>query len=155
MRTSESIDKVSAAIVKAQSEFKPVKLDSVNPHFRSKYASYDSVWASIKEALKANGLGVLLPIGKAEHGIKVTPFILHTSGQFIEGDEAVFPVDKANAQGVVSASTYARRAALTAFLGIAGDADDDGNAAVGGSEAKAKSAAASLKAKAASGDFDL
>ncbi len=39
------------------------------------------------------------------------------------------PVDKANAHGVGSAITYAKRFTLSAVLGIVADDDDDGNAA--------------------------
>jgi hypothetical protein len=54
---------------------------------------------------------------------------LHSSGQWIEDTLAV-PLAKVDAQGVGSATTYARRYALAAFAMIA-PADDDGEAAVG------------------------
>ncbi|MFZ9455691.1 MAG: hypothetical protein ACO27Q_10710, partial [Bacteroidia bacterium] len=39
------------------------------------------------------------------------------------------PVSKGDAQGMVSAATYAKRTTLQACLVVVGDADDDGNAA--------------------------
>src|SRR5690606_23626422 len=54
---------------------------------------------------------------------------MHTSGQWIS-DTLTVPVSKVDAQGVGSATTYARRYALAAFAGIAPE-DDDGEAAVG------------------------
>jgi hypothetical protein len=40
------------------------------------------------------------------------------------------PASKADAQGYGSAATYARRYALLGVAGVAGEPDDDGNAAV-------------------------
>jgi len=57
--------------------------------------------------------------------------LMHSSGQYIS-ERLLIPVDKANAHGVGSATTYSRRFSLMAFTGVVGDDDDDGNAAVGG-----------------------
>ena len=38
MKTSEQIDKVSAAMAKAQAEMQPLLKDKDNPYFKSKYA---------------------------------------------------------------------------------------------------------------------
>lgn len=156
MNTSEQVDKIFPALIKAQSEFKAVVLDSVNPHYRSKYASFDSVWSSVKDALKANGLAVLLPLGKAEIGITVTPRVIHTSGQWLEGDASVFPVSKNDPQGVASATTYAKRIALTALLALAGDTDDDGNLASAATKSDPVEVAKRVAAKKGAGnDFGL
>lgn len=132
MKYSESSKEVIAALVKAQSEFNPVVLDAFNPHFKSAYASFTSVWNAVKDSLSKNGLAISLPLGKSDIGITVTPVLFHKSGEWIEGDAAVFPVTRADSQGVASATTYAKRIALAAFLSLSVDTDDDGNAASSG-----------------------
>lgn len=147
MNTSEQVDKIFPALILAQSEFKPVVLDAINPHYRSKYATFDSVWSSVKEAFKKHGLAILLPLGKAEIGITITPRIIHTSGQWIEGDASTFPVSKNDPQGVASATTYAKRISLTALLSLAGDTDDDGNLSVATTKADPVEVAKRVAAK--------
>ena len=53
--------------------------------------------------------------------------LIHASGQWLS-NTFTMPVSKADAQGVGSAITYARRYALAAMVGVAPE-DDDGNAA--------------------------
>jgi hypothetical protein len=60
----------------------------------------------------------------------LTTRLCHSSGQWIEETMSI-PVAKVDAQGAVGAITYARRAALAAFVGIAPTDDDDGETAVG------------------------
>ena len=55
--------------------------------------------------------------------------LLHESGEWMESDTIWVPVEKANAQGFGSATTYARRYSESAFSNTVGDDDDDGNAA--------------------------
>jgi cell division septation protein DedD len=72
--------------------------------------------------------------------------ILHKSGEWIADEGLYIPADKRNAQGFGSATTYGRRYALMALIGVAPDDDDDGNAA---SAPAPKAAARKAPAKAA------
>ena len=131
MTSSPTIAALAAALAKAQAKMAGAKKDSTNPHFRSAYADLASVWDACRKELSENGLSVV-QVPEMENGgdnfkIKVNTLLMHSSGEWISGDLVMIPV-KDDPQGVGSAITYARRYALSAFVGIAPE-DDDGNAA--------------------------
>ncbi len=132
MNRSEMINELATALSKAQGQMSGAKKDSENPHFRSKYADLASVREACWKPLTDNGLSVLqsprLTVVNSAFVAEVETTLMHTSGQFIT-DTIGVPLTKADAQGLGSAVTYARRYALSAFAGIAPE-DDDGNAAV-------------------------
>lgn len=126
---SESINELAAALAKAQGEIKSAAKDSTNPHFKSKYADLASVWDACRAALSKNGLAVAQITATTEAGkVRVTTTLLHSSGQWIEGELDVKP-GQDTAQGIGSTITYCRRYALAAMVGVAPDDDDDGYAA--------------------------
>lgn len=129
IKTSESISKISSALIKAQSEIKVAIYDATNPHFRSKYASLGSVVEACKEALNKNKI-VFLQGSHADKDLPkmicVTTRLLHESGEYIEDTIAV-PYVQDTPQALGSSLTYARRYGLSALLGIVSDEDDDGN----------------------------
>lgn len=140
MQTSESINELTAALATAQGQIQGAKKDAENPHFRSKYADLASVWDACRAQLAAVGLSVLQSpraalLSTGGWAVEVETRLCHKSGQWIT-DTLTVPVTKADAQGVGSAITYARRYALSAFVGVAPE-DDDGNAASAGSHAPA------------------
>lgn len=129
IKTSESISKISSALIKAQQEIKVAIYDATNPHFRSKYASLGSVVEACKEALNKNKIVFI----QGSHSDKelpkmicVTTRLLHESGEYIEDTIAV-PYVQDTPQALGSSLTYARRYGLSALLGIVSDEDDDGN----------------------------
>lgn len=129
MNTSESITKISAALVKAQGELNAVSKDGNNPHFRSKYATLQNIVESVRDVLRKNGLAVVQTFGQTDGTyIDLTTTLLHESGEWMSGVLTVRPT-KIDPQGLGSAATYARRYALSAILGIVTDDDDDGNMA--------------------------
>ena len=69
----------------------------------------------------------------------VITVITHSSGEYIEFDPLFLKADKATAQGMGSAITYARRYSLSSAFGIASDVDDDGNEASGKGSGKSNS----------------
>jgi hypothetical protein len=126
--TSEQTDKLDAAMAKAQSEIQKAHKDSVNPHFRSKFADLSSVWEACRDALTKNGISVTQwPVG-GEPNVLYVVTRLAKDGQWIKSRSA-WPVQKGDCQGVGSALTYARRYTLCAAVGVVADEDDDGNAA--------------------------
>lgn len=127
MNSSDKIDTIMPALIKARASFKAAVKDAKNPHFKSAYASLDSVVDAITEALLAQGIFQTQPTA-VEAGVTIlhTRFI-HSSGQWIGSTYPVHPV-KRDPQGEGSALTYARRYALMSLAGIAPE-DDDGNAA--------------------------
>jgi len=128
MKTSDSISKISAAIVKAQGELNAVSKDGNNPHFRSRYATLQNIVESTRDTLRKHGLAVVQTFGETDGTyINLITTLLHESGEYISGTFTMRP-SKADPQGLGSATTYARRYALSAVLGIVADEDDDGNA---------------------------
>lgn len=125
MNKSESIVKLSHALVKFHGAMGKVGKDSTNPHFRNKYASLSNIIEAVTPHLNANGLAVIqMP---SVDGLETV--LLHESGEFISSVSAIAAKDPMNPQAVGSAITYARRYALGAVLSLNIDEDDDANAA--------------------------
>lgn len=122
---------IFSALIKAQSEMKIAIKDNTNPHFRNRYADFGSVYDACRDALHRNGLAVLQPTRIHESGVTVVVTrIIHTSGQFIEGEYPVLCKDPSDPQKHGGGLTYARRYALASMLSVLQD-DDDGNQAAG------------------------
>ena len=119
------------AVRKAQAQIETVRKNGENPHFKSKYATLDEIWESVKKPLNDAGLIVLCDVYTANGERLLTTRLIHAA----TGEEATctFPIMAANnsPQAIGSAMTYARRYTLTALLEIVtGDGtDDDGEAA--------------------------
>lgn len=125
---SPQIEALAAAMAKAQASIEGAIKDSNNPHFKSKYADLSNVWAAWQKCGPANGLAVMQFPGTCENNrMEMTTLITHASGQWVRSKLSI-PLAKVDAQGYGSATTYARRYALSAAVGIAPE-DDDGNAA--------------------------
>lgn len=128
MNTSDTITKVAAAFVAAQSELGHAPKDSTNPHFKSKYADLATVIDTMRPVLAKHKLAVLQRNQPSERGVTVQTVLLHESGEWIADDGLHVPAAKNDPQGFGSALTYTRRYGLASLLGVAQD-DDDGNAA--------------------------
>lgn len=124
---SESIAKIAVALCKVQAAIEPVKKDSSNPFYKSKYADLAAIWDAAREPLAKNELAVLQEPGFKENRAVLITTLIHSSGEYLRSSIEL-PVVKQDPQGYGSAITYARRYALQAVLGIAPE-DDDGNAA--------------------------
>jgi len=135
MEHSEQLNELSAALAKAQAKIRNAIKDSENPHFRSKYADLSSVWDACRAPLTENGLAVMqFPHSVSDETGKLHLYmrtmLTHSSGQWVR-DMFEIPLTKVDAQGVVAACTYGRRAGLAAIAGVSPGDDDDGEAAVG------------------------
>jgi hypothetical protein len=130
MIKSDTIAKIADALSKFQADVQDPAKNSDNPFFKSKYVELDDLLASVRPVLSKHGLAVIQePSG--EEKVCVKTIILHNSGEFIEFEPVVLKPVKTDPQGVGSAITYGRRYALSSILGVAWDADDDGNKASG------------------------
>lgn len=142
IETSESTKNINTALAKAQATIGFAIKDTMNPYFKAKYADLASVWRAIHESLSANELcvvqspGINIPVGTTVF-VSVDTRIGHSSGEWMMGTCMVPPV-KQDPQAYGSSITYARRYALSAFMGVIQD-DDDGEAAMNrGAAAPAK-----------------
>jgi len=125
---SNPINELAAALAKAQGDMSAASKDNINPHFKSKYADLSSVWDACREALSKNELSIVQIPESNGAEVSVTTILLHSSGQFIQGKLTMMS-QKNTPQAQGSCVTYARRYALSSFVGIAPDDDDDANAA--------------------------
>lgn len=125
------INEIAKALSAAHLELKNPPLDSMNPHFKSKFASLAGVRDAVVPVLAKHGLFVAQNLTNTERGVACTTIITHTSGQQMTFGPLEMPAMKPDAQGLGSAATYARRYALMAAFCVVGDVDDDANAAVG------------------------
>jgi hypothetical protein len=117
MRTSEQLDKIAAALLAFQKEITPPTKNKENPYFKSTYADLCSLFEHCKPAMLKHGL-IFTSVG-------MTSRLLHTSGQWIEGEFAC-EVHGLSAQQVGGAMTYGRRYNFQGLLGINAEDDDDG-----------------------------
>lgn len=144
MRTSLDVDQLFTAYAAAQGVLKnPPKLKT-NPHFKSQYVDLSDGLAVIRECFSKQGLSFIQGTSVTEAGMIVLHTrIAHKSGQWIESDYPVGGLGRPQEMG--SAMTYARRYALFPLVGVAGEDDDDGNAAQAAENPPAKAAKASGK----------
>lgn len=131
--TSPEIKELVAALHAAQGKLEGVHKDRANPHFKSRYATFENVCDTIRPVLGEHGLvwtqhpGAMAGSERATC-ISVTTRIMHVSGQWMEST-FVMPLVKVDPQGTGSAVTYALRYSLMAILGLPPTDDDDANAA--------------------------
>lgn len=130
------MQKIAAALVKAQREFGPALKAKTNPAFRSKYADLGACIEAVIDALNNNGIMLMQPCHEVESGVTVETLFIHESGEIYSAGKLHVPAAKQDPQGYGSALTYARRYSLMAACGIAPE-DDDGNAASQGNQRQA------------------
>ena len=126
---SDKIDKLAAALSKAQSQMKGAEKKSINPFFNSGYADLHTVIESSFPHLTKNGLSVIQGNESRPGEFFVTTMLLHESGQWIKSEIRMPIGGKKDAHAIGAACTYGRRYGLSALIGVA-QHDDDGNAAV-------------------------
>jgi hypothetical protein len=140
LRKSESTQKLSDALAKAQKEFKPLKKNAINPFFakandpeKGRYADLSAVIEATQESLNTYEIAPTQEITtNFEHqSVSVATTLLHSSGEWIEYDPLELPARDWTAQGIGATTTYTRRYSLSGALNVAPEADDDGNAASG------------------------
>lgn len=125
MERSESITALAKAMVEFNQKMVRVLKDSVNPHFKNRYASLSAIIEATSKPLSECGLVVIqLPCDND----RLTTLLLHCSGEYISETYTMKP-QKNDPQGQGSALTYQRRYALGAILNLNIEEDDDGHMA--------------------------
>lgn len=134
MKTSESLKNIAPALVSFQAEVQDPRKSSDNPYFKSKYVELDGLMAAVRPIAAKHGLSILQDItteltdnGKMK--VWCHTVLLHSSGEWVESSGQFNIAKGTDPQSCGSSQTYIRRYDLSAFLGIAWDKDDDGNAA--------------------------
>lgn len=129
MNRSESIAKISAALVKSQAEMSNAKKGSNNPFFKSKYADINSIREAALPVLNSHGITVIQPTCVVDGINYVETILLHESGEYISSLTQIVVDKVTDAQKHGSGLSYARRYALQSIVCL-GAEDDDANAAV-------------------------
>lgn len=113
----------------AWSEMHNPPLDSVNPHFRNRFASLAATLQAIREPCARHGLVYRQPVIRRDDGTLVLETsVMDESGVIIS--LSTFPLNPNNdPQKFGSQLTYAKRQAAQADWALVGDVDDDGEAA--------------------------
>ena len=142
IRTSETINQISGALVQFAGRRIEFVAESMNPHFGNAYATMPFVLHRVIGPLAEVGIALVQGGTLLQGQFAVTTRLIHASGEWIETILPIQPSAKAlerdASQAYASATTYGRRISLLAMLGLAPvdpkergllDADDDGNAA--------------------------
>lgn len=120
---------LAGALLAFQKEAPNLQKNAINPHFKNKYISLDSLMEQVLPALNKQGVALIqAPTTIDGHAGLRTTLVHAESGEHVE-DVMPLMLEKANPQGQGSAITYARRYALMAILGLVADEDDDANVA--------------------------
>ena len=126
MRTSASIGQLAKALATANTHITNPKLDSVNPHFRNRYASLGAILNAVRIPLAGNGIALVQTVNTDNNMVAVETTLLHVSGEWMaETVSMPFP-ERGTVQQLGSLVTYLRRYSAAAMCGIVGEEDDDG-----------------------------
>jgi hypothetical protein len=129
MRLSQEIKNISLALCEAQKEIKNVNQTAENPFFKSNYAPLDEILSYLRPIYNKHGITIIQDISSTDNTITISTMLLHTTGEWIQQDGLIIPLEKHTAQSAGSAVTYGRRYTLNAIAGLASkDEDDDANA---------------------------
>jgi hypothetical protein len=132
MTPTQSPQTLWTALAAATASFPAIQLDSVNPHFRSRYSSLAALQGAVKPALQRHGLLLHYDSRYADGVLHVSAILQHVpTGESISATAPV-PLAKNDPQGAGSAITYGRRYALGMLLGLVAEEDDDGERATHG-----------------------
>lgn len=143
MKRSDSINELAAALAKAQAAFETATRDHTakvetrtGGSYTFAYADFAAYLSACRVPLSDAGLSFVQE-GKCDgSNATATTLLMHSSGQWIETDPLSVPLipdsrGAITAQIIGSGITYAKRYSLSSLLGLASEADDDGNTASG------------------------
>ena len=124
--------KIAEALAKAQGEIRNPGRGSENPHFKSKYTNLADGIAAIRGPLSKHGIAWVQITHVDGDFLMLTTSLIHAvSGETLDATWPVGAYAKLTPQQMGSSLTYGKRYSLFSLVGIAGDDDDDGNAASG------------------------
>ena len=128
MNFSNDTNELFAALAKAQAELGTAREDGRNPHFRSTYATLESVRGVVVPAFTRHGLSITQHPGLDGENVTMTTVVGHSSGQYMMSTSAVPLGKRRDSHAYGSACTYLRRFSMAAIASAVTGEDDDGNA---------------------------
>ena len=122
---------LAADLVAALSELRTLGQDGLNPHFKSRYLTLQTLIEGVRPILAKHNLALLQPVTADGASVTVTTLLLHTSGAEFSSALTLTATGAPTPQALGSLISYGRRYGAGSLLGIVSDpdADDDGNAA--------------------------
>ena len=137
LETSACLSEISGALVALQLAQCSATPDKINPRFKSKYTSLESLQTAVLPTLAEHGVALIqnptletTPEGSI---VVVQTLLTHPSGEYLLARSASAPLDRTDIQAVGSTITYLRRYSAAGILSIIQalptEDDDDGNAA--------------------------
>lgn len=121
-------DGIYARFVSARAAVKNPQLDSINPHFKNRYASLAETLGEVHAACVPHGISYVQALRRDGSDYYIESYVIDGEGGRI--DLSQFPVSHVpNPQNFGSEMTYKKRQQAQADWGIVGDEDDDGEAA--------------------------
>lgn len=128
--TSESLKNFITSFIVFQQELEPVKKESDNPFFKSKYADLAAVDAVLRPLLVKHKFCYTQIPGYVNGQFCLITRLMHLSGEWIQNCIPIISKDANSPQAQGSSITYARRYGLQTITGLVAE-DDDGNSASG------------------------
>ncbi len=116
------------AYLDAQKEMPKAPKDGINPHFKSRFTTYDALVDTVSPVLNKNGLS-FSHVSRFDGGLYFVGTVLNCAETSHTTKPFEMPINFGKPQEMGSAITYAKRYTLAAICGIASDEDDDGNSA--------------------------
>src|SRR5690606_12165513 len=89
-------------------------------------AELDEIINTIRPTLEKHGLAFIQNPVQSDGQVGVYTILIHKSGEYIQFDPVMIPLQKATPHQVGAALTYAKRYSLGAALGLATEEDKDG-----------------------------
>ena len=130
MKTSADVGKLAGALSKAQSAFQPIlknreaKIPTKSGgSYSYSYADLASIIAATQKPLSENGLATTS--APSNGGVTLVMRLLHSSGEWIEGEYPLPSGAGVDDKVRAAAITYGRRYLLSSLLGIATEDDTD------------------------------
>lgn len=123
------MEELLEALARATGGMENPKFDSTNPHFRSKFASLAACEAVVRPKLAEQGVMYRQTCQVDESGRSWLLTVAYGKGGEVEMSRVPLVMVANDPQKQGSALTYAKRYGLCAAFGLAGEEDDDGNAA--------------------------
>ena len=123
------MEQLLEALARAAGAMENPKFDSTNPHFRSKFASLAACEAVVRPRLAAEGVMYRQTCQSDDTGHTWLVTVAYGKGGEVEMSRVPLVMVANDPQKQGSALTYAKRYGLCAAFGLAGEEDDDGNAA--------------------------
>ena len=121
---------LAALLAQIQSEIEPPPLDSVNPHFRSRYTSLAAAREAIIPVCTRHGVSVTQDVQTSIQAdglyASVTTILTSSTGERLVYGPLSVPAQSRTAQHLAGATTYGRRISLLSTFALAGEDDLDG-----------------------------